>query len=336
MGHFREVMHLIHIKRGLPGAYSHFFGLMLSYPDRKKFGWECDKMTYSNNLRIDATLVANVFLDKYMPGANGDYVKVYLYLLRKGRKGAELADIAEALELTEGDVSRAIRYWENLGVFRSEPREGEGGAGEKQGASDRASESRMEQKRSSQRRAGAEELSGDKLTEASDGEERPAGTEAEASFGISGKDGDAAEIRNRYRRTSGKQALDRLSEDDEFTQLLFVVQKYMSKILTDREQQVFAYLYDGLHLPCDVLDFLVDYCVQQGKNNIRYIETVGLDWASSGIRDVKAAKKRAKEFDSMKAGREERSRRKQAMKGQSRDTDYDSIILDKVIKRKQS
>ena len=46
-------------------------------------------MTYSNNLRIDATLVANEFLDKYMPGANGDYVKVYLYLLRKGRKGAE-------------------------------------------------------------------------------------------------------------------------------------------------------------------------------------------------------------------------------------------------------
>lgn len=332
MGHFREVMHLIHIKRGIPGAYSHFFGLMLSYPDRKKFGWECDKMTYSNNLRIDATLVANEFLDKYMPGANGDYVKVYLYLLRKGRKGAEVADIAEALELTEGDVSRAIRYWENLGVFRSEPREGEDGAGEK----DRTSESRTEQKRSQQKRAVKEELSGDKSLRAMEGKEGAGEAEGQADFGASETEADASEIRNRYRRTSGKQALDRLSEDDEFTQLLFVVQKYMSKILTDREQQVFAYLYDGLHLPCDVLDFLVDYCVQQGKNNIRYIETVGLDWASSGIRDVKAAKKRAKEFDSMKAGREERSRRKQAMKGQSRDTDYDSIILDKVIKRKQS
>lgn len=30
----------------------------------------------------ESTVVSNVFLDYYMPAANGSYVKVYLYLLR--------------------------------------------------------------------------------------------------------------------------------------------------------------------------------------------------------------------------------------------------------------
>ena len=31
---------------------------------------------------MDVTLVRNVFLDEYMPEASGEFVKIYLYLLR--------------------------------------------------------------------------------------------------------------------------------------------------------------------------------------------------------------------------------------------------------------
>ena len=34
------------------------------------------------SFRTEATLVANEFIDRYMAAANGEYVKVYLYLLR--------------------------------------------------------------------------------------------------------------------------------------------------------------------------------------------------------------------------------------------------------------
>ena len=31
---------------------------------------------------VDVTLLPNVFLDTYMPSANGEFVKIYLYLLK--------------------------------------------------------------------------------------------------------------------------------------------------------------------------------------------------------------------------------------------------------------
>lgn len=35
------------------------------------------------------TLIENTFIDRYMPAANGEYVKVYLYLLRCASGGCE-------------------------------------------------------------------------------------------------------------------------------------------------------------------------------------------------------------------------------------------------------
>ena len=260
-------------------------------------------MTYCSNLRVDATLVANEFLDQYMLKANGDYVKVYLFLLRKGKDEADISEIAEALGLTEGDVRRAIRYWEETGVFK-----------------------KTIAKRSTSDRPAEEELKADTDRET---EKEPSKASVSGTY-------TPEELRSRYRRASGKDILNRLSRDAEFRQLLFVVQRYMSKVLTDSEQQVFAYLYDGLSMPCEVLDYLVDYCVQQGKSNIRYIEKVGLDWHRLGIRDVDAAKERTKSFDKARDDSRRKSVRKLDQKGQSRGTDYDSIILDKVIGRKQS
>ena len=283
----------------------HFFRCICYYMRTGNDGTGKDKMTYKDSFKIDVTLVANEFLDKYMPGANGDYVKVYLYVLRNGRRGLDVAEAAEKLELTEGDVRRAMKYWEELGIFCPADKE-QAPSAEQPGRASARSAKAAETKES----AAAED---DKTQKAS-----------------------ASDVRSRYRSLSGKEALDRLSGDAEFSQLLFVVQKYMSKILSNTDQQVFAYLYDGLHMPCEVIDYLVDYCVQQGKNNIKYIEAVGLDWVNSGIKDVEAAKQRTREFEERSSGTKKRSARKQASQGQRRGTDYDSIVFDKVIGRKQS
>ena len=73
------------------------------------------------NFRIPAvTLVANEFIDRYMPSANGEYVKVYLYLLRHAGEEVGQAEIADALELTEGDVRRALIRWQRDGLLTAE------------------------------------------------------------------------------------------------------------------------------------------------------------------------------------------------------------------------
>ena len=252
-------------------------------------------MSYTDLFQIDATVVANEFLDKYMPKANGDYVKVYLYLLKNRVSGIDVETIAERLELTEGDVRRAIRYWEEQGIVS---------VGEASAA------------------AGRKEA------------EIPADEASPAVPAAASEAASDSKLLNHYRRAEGKEALDRLSADEEFGELLFIVQKYRSKILTEQEEQVLAYLYDGLKLPCDVLDYLVAYCVETGHNNMRYIEKTGLDWAQRGIRDVKSAQQRTREFDRIREEKAEKKSSGTNRQGLTRETDLDAQLLDMVIKRK--
>lgn len=69
------------------------------------------------------TLVSDLFLDEYMPSANGEYVKVYLYLLRCLKSDVQdlsISLIADKFEHTENDVRRALKYWEKLHLLKLE------------------------------------------------------------------------------------------------------------------------------------------------------------------------------------------------------------------------
>ena len=53
-----------------------------------------------------------------MTQANGEYVKIYLYLLRNLNQSAQnvsLSAIADHFDCTERDILRALKYWENYG-----------------------------------------------------------------------------------------------------------------------------------------------------------------------------------------------------------------------------
>ena len=65
------------------------------------------------------TVISNQFLDLYMPQANGEFVKIYLYLLRMQNlaQPLSLTSIADRLNCTEGDVMRALKYWEKSGLL---------------------------------------------------------------------------------------------------------------------------------------------------------------------------------------------------------------------------
>ena len=69
------------------------------------------------------TSISNYFLDYYMPRANGEYVKVYLYLLRALNRpdlALSVAGLADALDRTESDILRALKYWEKQGILSLE------------------------------------------------------------------------------------------------------------------------------------------------------------------------------------------------------------------------
>ncbi len=78
-------------------------------------------ISISSDIATSFTTVSDIFIDRYMPKANGEFVKVYLYLLRaigSGNGVASISDIADHFSNTENDVIRALNYWASMGILK--------------------------------------------------------------------------------------------------------------------------------------------------------------------------------------------------------------------------
>ena len=243
---------------------------------------------------VPVTAVANEFIDTYMAAANGEYVKVYLYVLRHQGEDITLELIADALNHTESDVRRALSYWKKAGVLTA-----------------------SEQGQPVQGEPVRPESGGHTFTRGQDGGQaavpdlrvepfqRETGTAGRAEVrGMTGMREPAvvqepAVVRERTETTGQEdgcipvystEQVNRLAQDEEFSQLLYIAQKYMNKVFTPRDCQVFAYLYEGLSMSSELLEYLVEYCVQNGHISVRYMETVAMSWHEKGIRTALEAK----------------------------------------------
>lgn len=73
------------------------------------------------NSANDFTPVNNVFIDKYMLKARGEFVKVYILLLKysmSGEPGISSSILAAKLNLLESDIMNALSYWNEEGVLK--------------------------------------------------------------------------------------------------------------------------------------------------------------------------------------------------------------------------
>ncbi len=60
----------------------------------------------------ECTLLSNAFIDYYLPEAEGEYVKVYIFLLRHSNSpDLEISSICEALDLSDRKIKNALNYW---------------------------------------------------------------------------------------------------------------------------------------------------------------------------------------------------------------------------------
>jgi len=206
----------------------------------------------SRAMSVNATVISNDFIDTYMAAANGEYVKVFLYLLRHEREHVTVSAIADALNHTEADVKRALSYWKEVGVLAVEVQnanETEGRAGRQQDQS------------------AAETAAAAQTVEAESGRLIP-----------------IPEPGNSFERRQ------KLSGDEEFKALTYVVQQYLGKMLTSMEMEMFEYLYDDLKMSSELLEYLVEYCAGSGHKSIRYIEKVAQNWYQMGIKTREEAK----------------------------------------------
>lgn len=240
---------------------------------------------------IPVTVVANEFIDEYMAAANGEYVKVYLYVLRHQRQELTIDMIADGLNHTESDVRRALTYWERQGVLS---REESPGTRQADGAG-AVTHTRSTELGRPVSRSTEPERHGDKTLEVwsarRDSGEGASERETAASEAVLNLEGETNQEEVVPREPVHSQDLvNRLAQDEEFSQLLYIAQKYMNRVFTPRDCQVFAYLYEELGMKGELLEYLVEYCVQNGHSSVRYIEAVALNWHEKDIKTVRDAK----------------------------------------------
>ena len=72
-------------------------------------------------------------------------------------------------------------------------------------------------------------------------------------------------------------------------QLLFVIEQYLGKPLSPAEIQSVYYISEDLHFSDDLIDYLMQYCIDRGKKDFRYIEKVAVNWARQGIKTTRQA-----------------------------------------------
>ncbi len=244
------------------------------------------------------TVVKNTFIDQYMPQANGEFVKVYLYLLRCANTGRELSlsSIADVLEHTENDVRRALLYWEKQDLIHMKANQ----RGDLQSItfSDLPSAADEPESQSSLAAAASPKRQEQTRTEMTPGAARMADRMAEYTERAAGKGGRGSAVP--LAETAGEDAgpaaalsrerLKALSEQKEIRQLFFIAEQYLQRPLTSSEQSEFVYYYDSLHFSVDLIEYLIEYCISKGTFSRHYMRKVALAWAEAGISTVLQAK----------------------------------------------
>ena len=68
---------------------------------------------------FSSTQIPDIFFSEYLSSANGDFIKVYLYLLflSKYDKDIKINDLSKKLGLSLNTIQDAIKYWEEQEVL---------------------------------------------------------------------------------------------------------------------------------------------------------------------------------------------------------------------------
>ena len=210
--------------------------------------------------QTNATVLDNEFIDHYMVRANGEYVKVYLLLLRHMNQSSgylSVSELADLLECTEKDILRALRYWKSEGLLDYLDDTPDDPSPKSTAPSPAAS-------------SGLHDVQSGYMTSSI-----PADSVSDSAALAS---------------TTNIQQYRSRKERAEFKELLFVAEQYLGKTLSATDIDQITYFYDTLNMSAELIEYLIEYCVENGHKSMHYINKVALSWHEENITTVNLAK----------------------------------------------
>ena len=260
----------------------------------------------SSDIATSFTTVSDIFIDQYMPKANGEFVKVYLYLLRATGSGAGIAtisEIADHFSNTEADIIRALNYWASEGILQVQT----GADGQIMGINlCSLSVSGMQAAQSNIQSAVADNAAQNNLQNsvvnnaAQNNLQNSVVNNAAQNISTADIRMHDSVVEKLKSQTPDKAAssqkeytLDEIKEfrkNPDISELFFIIETYLKHTLSSTDTNMVLYWLDELHFSTDLVEYLVEYCITKGHSSLRYMNKVALGWADAGIKTVDQAK----------------------------------------------
>ena len=260
----------------------------------------------SSDIATSFTTVSDIFIDQYMPKANGEFVKVYLYLLRATGSGAGIAtisEIADHFSNTEADIIRALNYWASEGILQLQT----GADGQIIGVNlCSLSVSGMQAAQSNIQSTVADNAAQNNLQNGvvnnatqNNFQNSVVNNAAQNISTVNTRMHDSV-VEKLKSQTPDKAAssqkeytLDEIKEfrkNPDISELFFIIETYLKHTLSSTDTNMVLYWLDELHFSTDLVEYLVEYCITKGHSSLRYMNKVALGWADAGIKTVDQAK----------------------------------------------
>lgn len=215
------------------------------------------------------TMLSNRFIDEYMNDANDAQIKVYLYLLRcaGAAQATGISAIADHFNFTEKDIMRALQYWDKKHVISLLYDDAKKLAGIRLENLDAKA---------------AADIVAMPMPAFTQTSEPPAAVESKPVY-------DKSVITLDQVRAFKQQA--------QTAELIFVAEQYLGKPLSTENIRSIIFMTDTLKFSTDLVDHLIQYCVDRGKKDFRYMEKVAISWAEAGVTTPEEAASLAIKYD---------------------------------------
>lgn len=247
----------------------------------------------SSDIATSFTTVSDIFIDQYMPKANGEFVKVYLYLLRATGSGAGIAtisEIADHFSNTEADIIRALNYWASEGILQLQS----GADGQIMGINlCSLSVSGMQAAQSNIQSAVADNAAQNNLQNGVVNNAAQNISTANIRMQDSVVEKLKSQTTDKASSSQKEYTLDEIKEfrkNPDISELFFIIETYLKHTLSSTDTNMVLYWLDELHFSTDLVEYLVEYCITKGHSSLRYMNKVALGWADAGIKTVDQAK----------------------------------------------
>lgn len=233
----------------------------------------------TTDLNSGNTIIPNSFITKYMSAADGNFVKLYLYLSmasqnQEAASALSVRSLADHLECTESDVQRGLHYWQRESLLSLEETDGT-----ITGITLLAN-SNKDQTRASQQPVHE--------TSAPSAAATPVSAELAASstmnVGIPDK------------QTYTPLQAEALMKDSEIDEAISGVERLLGEPVSQSHLQTILYFMCDVGFSSELVKTLYATAVKKGKKNPNYIEAIGISWAAQGIHTPEEAKAESENF----------------------------------------